>query len=61
VYNGTNLQYKSTLRLPKPIQEGWGFTTLNRKVGNDTVQESYISDGSANIYIVNPITLEVQK
>ncbi|EKE40871.1 hypothetical protein ENUP19_0256G0005 [Entamoeba nuttalli] len=52
VYNISNLKEVRNYRLPFQIKEGWGMTRINQSLG--------ISDGSDQIYIVNPETFTIQ-
>jgi len=62
VWEAETLKGKKALDLPKEIREGWGITSRQEK-GPDGVSRLYfyISDGSANIYVVDPETFTVVK
>lgn len=55
-YNAETLELKKTVDLPQPISQGWGMTHQTKN-GNTLL---YITDGSANVYVVNPETLAIE-
>ena len=56
-YDGKSLELIKTMDLPKQIQEGWGLT--NRKVDGET--KFFVTDGTSNVYQVNPENWAIEK
>jgi len=47
--------------LPIQIKEGWGLTKRWEAVNETKVQYIYITDGSSNIFVCDPKTMEIKK
>jgi len=61
VYNADTLERKTMLQLPSPIREGWGLARRYDDENGHKVQNLYITDGSANVYVCEPKTLAVKR
>ena len=62
VWKADTLEQKEILDLPREIKSGWGITSRQEK-GPDGVSRLYfyISDGTKNIYVVDPESFSVVK
>jgi len=61
IFNKDTLQYKRSVTIPTVIKEGWGLATRDITVNGKKAQRLYITDGSSNIYIMDPLTFKVIK
>jgi len=61
VYDVNTLLMKRTMDLPIQIKEGWGLTKRWETVNETKVQYIYITDGSSNIFVCDPKTMEIKK
>jgi len=61
IFNKNTLAYKRSVTIPTAIKEGWGLATRNVTVNGKKAQRLYITDGSANIYIMDPLTFKIVK
>jgi len=61
VYKASDLSLYKTLAFPTTIGEGWGLTKGSYTASGKTIEAFYISNGSSNLYIVNPSTFKVLK
>jgi len=62
VWKAETLEQKEVLDLPKEIKSGWGITSRQEK-GPDGISRLYfyVSDGTQNIYVVDPESFSVVK
>jgi len=61
VYKASDLSLYKTLVFPSTIAQGWGLTKGTYVYNGKTMTVFYISNGSSNIYIVDPSTFTVLK
>lgn len=62
VWDAATLKQKLILDLPQPIKSGWGLAKRIETDGNgNKVARLYITDGTNNVYVVDPITMQVLK
>jgi len=61
VYDADTFARKSILQLPSQIREGWGLARKYDDENGQKVQNLYITDGSARVYVCEPNTLLVKR
>jgi Glutamine cyclotransferase len=61
IWDAETLDLIRTVDLPKGIRQGWGLATRTVETKTGLVEQVYITDGTAHIYVVDPKTFEVQK
>ena len=60
-YHAENLTIKEIIKLPQRIMEGWGITHLTSKINETEITELFISDGSDEIFVVDPINWQIKR
>jgi len=61
VWTASDLSLYKTITFPSTIGEGWGLTLGTYKSGSKTINAFYVSNGSSNLYIVDPSTFKILK
>jgi len=61
VFDPENMTRKRMMQLPSQIKEGWGITKSLVQENGKLVQNVYVTDGSANVFVCDPATLAVKK
>jgi len=61
VWKASDLSLYKTLAFPSIIGEGWGLTKGSYTSSGRTIEAFYISNGSSNLYIVDPSTFKILK
>ena len=61
IYNGNTLEKQATIKIPSDIKEGWGLARRNDLENNEIVQNLYITDGSATVFVTNPKDLSIKR
>lgn len=61
VWKASDLSLYKTIAFPSTIGEGWGLTKGSYTYSGKTIKAFYISNGSSNLYIVDPSTFKILK
>lgn len=60
-YYAENLTLKETIKMPIKIIEGWGITHMRRKIGDEEIIEVYVSNGSFEILVLDPVDWKIRR